>query len=124
MSFKLVLRSVGETQSIYINGHPLAKSLKRDALGYEYLLSADLLLPGKNVVTIYAERFSDEGKKTQAFRWEDGGPAVVRVTVPAAQWKRSLFNGLAQVVVESTGEKGQIRLNATADRLAGSTSSV
>jgi beta-galactosidase len=118
-TFKLELRSVGETQSIYLNGHLLGKSLKRDAVGYEYPLTGDLLVPGKNSVAIYAERFSGEGKKSQAFHWDDGGPAVVKVTVPAAQWRRSLFNGLAQVIVQSTGEKGEIKLTGTAEGLAG-----
>jgi beta-galactosidase len=118
-SLTLVLRSVGETQSIYINGHRLAQSLKRNPVGYEYPLTSAMLVPGKNVVAIYAERSTAEGKKTKAFRWEDGGPALVKVTVPAGQWRRSLFNGVAQVIVQSTGEKGEITVNATANHLSG-----
>lgn len=34
-----------------------------------------------------------------------------------SQWKRSTFNGLAQVIVQSTGEVGTIRLKATAESL-------
>jgi beta-galactosidase len=35
----------------------------------------------------------------------------------ALKWSRSLFNGLAQVIVQSTGEAGPIKLTATADGL-------
>jgi beta-galactosidase len=37
---------------------------------------------------------------------------------PPAQWKRSVFNGLAQVIVQSTREAGEIRLTATSPGLA------
>jgi beta-galactosidase len=38
--------------------------------------------------------------------------------VDAAQWSRSLFNGLAQIIVQSTRDAGEIKLSATADGLA------
>jgi beta-galactosidase len=40
---------------------------------------------------------------------------VGRATAP--QWSRSLFNGLAQVIVQSIGEAGEFKLNASADGL-------
>ena len=42
----------------------------------------------------------------------------------AAPWSRSLFNGLAQVIVQSTREAGEIKLTATADGLKLATASV
>lgn len=41
-----------------------------------------------------------------------------------APWPRSLFNGLAQVVVQSTKDAGEIKLTATADGLAPATTLV
>jgi beta-galactosidase len=38
-----------------------------------------------------------------------------------APWSRSLFNGLAQIIVQSTREAGEIKLTATADGLAPAT---
>jgi hypothetical protein len=35
----------------------------------------------------------------------------------AADWKRSAFNGLGQIIVQSTVEPGQIKLTATAEGL-------
>jgi beta-galactosidase len=40
------------------------------------------------------------------------------------QWSRSLFNGLAQVIVQSTRDAGEIKLTATADGLTLATATV
>ena len=44
--------------------------------------------------------------------------------VTAAPWSRSLFNGLAQVIVQSTRDAGEIKLTATADGLVPATTAV
>ena len=44
--------------------------------------------------------------------------------VTAAPWSRSLFNGLAQVIVQSTKDAGEIKLAATANGLAPATVNV
>ena len=46
---------------------------------------------------------------------------VLRVTAPAAPWRRRVFNGWAQVIVQSTGEAGEGALTATAAGLAPAT---
>jgi hypothetical protein len=43
---------------------------------------------------------------------------------PRAEWSRSLFNGLAQVIVQSTRDTGEIKLSASADGLAPATTVV
>ena len=61
----------------------------------------------------------------------DGGPGgmdpLVNVLVSEeemAPWSRSLFNGLAQVIVRSDSEAGEFKLTATAEGLAPATSVV
>jgi beta-galactosidase len=39
-------------------------------------------------------------------------------------WSRSAFNGLAQVIVQSTRDAGEIKLTATADGLQPATATV
>ena len=39
-------------------------------------------------------------------------------------WKRSVFNGLAQVILQSTSEPGELKLTAHADSVAPATLSV
>jgi beta-galactosidase len=47
---------------------------------------------------------------------------IGHTTVPP--WSRSLFNGLAQIIVQSTRNAGEIKLTATADGLAPATAVV
>lgn len=67
---------------------------------------------GKNVIAIVSE---------EAIRQTEhvGGeiPAVVKVRTPSEPWRRKLFNGLAQVIVRSTGESGELTLVAAAPEL-------
>jgi beta-galactosidase len=42
----------------------------------------------------------------------------------AAPWSRSLFNGLAQIIVQATKDAGEIKLTATADGLSSATATV
>lgn len=118
---KLVLRGVGATQSIYINGHLLGNDLPFDATGYEYGLDPGLLLPGRNVVTIVATRLSLQQKGEQLFKWDVAGPGAVQVIIPPPAWQRSVFNGLAQIIVQSTFESGSIELTGTSPALASAT---
>lgn len=116
-SVKLFLRGVGATQSIYINGHLLGDKLPFEATGYEYDLNSNLLLPGRNVVAIVATRLTPEQKRQQLFQWDVAGPGAVQVIQPAPEWKRSVFNGLAQVIVQSTTEAGSIELTGASSGL-------
>jgi beta-galactosidase len=42
---------------------------------------------------------------------------LIQLLTPAEPWKRKLFNGLAQVLVQTTREAGTITLTATSPRL-------
>jgi beta-galactosidase len=44
---------------------------------------------------------------------------IGKASIP--QWSRSLFNGLAQIIVQSTRDAGEFKLTATADGLAPAT---
>jgi beta-galactosidase len=44
--------------------------------------------------------------------------ARIRVAVPPGAWKRSAFNGLAQVIVQSTKQPGDITLTGSSPGLA------
>lgn len=44
-------------------------------------------------------------------------PGVIQIITPAPQWKRKLFNGLAQVIIQATAEDGEIIITATSDNL-------
>jgi beta-galactosidase len=71
-----------------------------------------LLHPGENTLAV---RLSNWGTTAGI-----GKGVTLRLTgAPApVQWSRSLFNGLAQVIVQSTGVPGEIHLKASAPGLA------
>jgi beta-galactosidase len=45
--------------------------------------------------------------------------ACLQIKKPASQWKRKLFNGLGQIIIQSTGEPGEIILKAFSNDLRG-----
>ena len=44
-------------------------------------------------------------------------PGIVQTTRPADQWRRTVFNGLAQVIVQATKTSGVIVVQATGEGL-------
>jgi len=73
---------------------------------------------GDNVIAVGVRNESGTGGLNPDVNVEITGDPV------AAPWSRSLFNGLAQVIVQSTKTAGQINLTATADGLTPATATV
>jgi beta-galactosidase len=101
----LDLRSLGRKQSVYLNGQPIAENVSAENASREIALVSDTLRLGKNVIAIVAA-------PPEGGRGNFGGPGQVRVTTPPGDWQRRLFSGLAQVIVQSTGQPGEITLTA------------
>jgi beta-galactosidase len=107
----LLLSSFGPEQSVYVNGQSIASRLPRTASGRELNLSRELLRPGGNVVAVVAT-VEEGGPQRGGRNRPEAGHEIVRIVTPAGEWKRSLFNGLAQVIVQSTQQPGEIALTA------------
>ncbi|HOT13894.1 MAG TPA: beta-galactosidase GalA [Bacteroidales bacterium] len=105
----LFTKSIVENQSVYVNGRLIKANIKRDAEGQSFVLDHSILKPGKNVFAVTGQRFR---KKHQ---WDEPNtdPGLVQVIIPAEQWKRKVFNGYAQVIVQPTGKTGNIKLSAS-----------
>jgi len=79
------------------------------------------LEPGAATASTLAIVFPTPARGTRALfdaaqsgrRW-----VTLRSSTPAAPWQRSVFNGQAQVILQSTGEAGRASLRARADGLA------
>jgi len=101
---------------IYVNG------LKAGETHDSGMVSAvdvkHLLHPGDNPVAVLVENYSSSGGITNGvtLRMQD------QPVLP--EWKRSVFNGLAQIIVQSTREPGAIKLTAAAEGLTPATASV
>jgi len=114
---RLLLRQFGAQQSVSLNGKLLASFVERDAASLPELeLSAEQLRPGANLLEVTATAAPREQHARE--RAERVRPARLLITTPAPPYQRSLFNGLAQVVVQAGGEPGEIVLTATSPGLA------
>ncbi|TCC91785.1 glycoside hydrolase family 2 protein [Pedobacter frigiditerrae] len=110
-------KCVGPQQSIYMNGVKLAGNLAQNKKGYEYIIDEKLIKVGKNTVAVIATPFVKQNS-WDSFNTDLG---LFQIYTPAPQWKRNLFNGLAQVIVEATGEEGEIKLQTNSAGLKSST---
>ncbi|MFB9863193.1 beta-galactosidase GalA [Rufibacter immobilis] len=102
-------KSIGREQSIYINGKEIAQNLKEDPKGNVFKLNHALLKPGKNTLEIVATPIPKK------YDWDNVNtdPSTIQILTPAPAWKRKLFNGLAQIIIQTTKEAGEITLTAT-----------
>jgi beta-galactosidase len=80
------------------------------------VLDHSILKSGKNVYTAIGTPF------VKTHQWENLNidPGVVGVFIPAGTWKRKVFNGLAQIIVQSQQQPGEITLTATSPGLKSS----
>jgi len=113
----LFTKSICENQSIYVNGELIATDIRRNAPNQEFILDHRLLKSGKNVYAVVGVPF------VKTHRWEELNvdPGVVQVKIPAETWKRKVFNGLAQIIVEADREPGAISLTAKSPGLKSAT---
>lgn len=105
---------IGVQQSLFINGVLLADHLVKEK---DIIVNKKMLHTGKNSIAIMATPLL---KKNQ---WDtvNTNPGLIQLFTPATGWKRKLFNGLAQVIVQTENIKGEVKLTATAEGLPPST---
>ncbi|HMB94492.1 MAG TPA: DUF4982 domain-containing protein, partial [Tepidisphaeraceae bacterium] len=113
-SMSLLLRRFGSEQWVYLNGKQIAHMDAQAKLSVD--LKAGEFHAGRNVIAVVATPLPGRAGR------QEGSPDVslstsVRAVTPAGEWKRSLFNGLAQVIVQSTQQSGEIKLTATSNGL-------
>jgi beta-galactosidase len=104
----LFYKSLGTVQSLYINGRLLGEDLKRTKKGNAFPLDMSIVHSGKNSLVIIAKPI------IKANIWEsvNTDPGLIQLVYPAANYKRKLFNGYAQVIVQTTNEPGDIVIKA------------
>ena len=117
---KLFLPSFGSKTTLWLNGRELARDLDTSAAGLALRLDPTQLVPGLNKVQLIVTPIIDKRNHLP----ELTRLGNVRVTTPAPAAQRRLFNGLAQVIVQSTREPGPIRLTAKSEGLTPAEGSV
>lgn len=113
-TLKLLLAAIGRNQTATLNGGLLYRDADRATARAEFPLDPDDLRPTGNILRLEALPFTDWGAREDIAR---NPPALFGVHTSAESYRRKVFNGLAQVLVQSTGESGKIRLKATAEGL-------
>ena len=109
-------KSIGKQQSLYINGKEIDSNLNEAFHGNEFLLKASELRTGRNVIAITATPLL----KNHSWDFINMDPGLIQIITPADAWKRKLFNGLAQVIVQATSEEGNIIITATSNNVKAS----
>ena len=113
----LFYQPIGREQSIYLNGHALAQHLSAGQVPPQgFGLDATWLRPGRNSLVVVATPLL----KRKPWDVLNTLPGTVQVRTPAPAWQRRTFNGLAQVLVQTTGQPGAIMLTATSPGLKAS----
>jgi beta-galactosidase len=113
---ELCFGSLNGNGKIYVNGQKAGET--HDSGVVSAVDVKHLLHPGDNPVAVLVENYSSSGGITNGvtLRMQD------KPVLP--KWQRSVFNGLAQIIVQSTREPGAIKLTATAEGLSPATVSV
>ncbi|MDA3879523.1 MAG: DUF4982 domain-containing protein [Prolixibacteraceae bacterium] len=110
----LFYKCIGDLQTLYVNGEPISEKInKAEGEQYTFGIDASKLHPGENYIAIVATPYSVKNS------WDEPNtnPGVIQIKKPAANYKRSLFNGYAQVIVQTTKEAGEIVLTAKSEGL-------
>lgn len=116
----LFLPSLGSKTTVWLNGREMVRNLDTEAAGPSLKLDATMLVSGENHLRLIVAPF-DDGRRRLPQLERLGS---LRVTTQAPQVQRSLFNGLAQVIVQAPNSPGEIRLTAEAERLKPAISAV
>ncbi len=112
----LLLNPLGPKQSVFLNGKAVYVDADPARARIEVPLMKQNLLANGNMLRIETPSHFAEWHKREALRQVH--PAVLRFAKPPERWHRTTFNGLAQVILQSNGEPGPIRITATAPGLA------
>jgi beta-galactosidase len=107
---------IDEDGWVYVNGKQIG-----EAHDWQVPAVFDLkpfLHPGENTIAVAVANWSGPGGLNKGVTLEFQEKSV------APAWQRSVFNGLAQIIVQSTKEPGAIKLTASAEGLSPATVSV
>jgi beta-galactosidase len=113
---ELCFGSINGTGKVYVNGQKAGESHDEGMVAAFDVKR--LLHPGDNTVAVVVANYGESGGINKGVTLRMQGKPIL------PEWKRSVFNGLAQVIVQSTRDPGEIKLTARAKGLLPATTSV
>ena len=109
-------RHVTTTAGYFVNNQRVGES--HDWQAQPLFDIKKFLHAGDNVIAVGVKNDGGEGGLNPDVNVEIIGKPT------ASPWSRSLFNGLAQIIVQSTKDAGEIKLTASADGLQSATATI
>ncbi|MBE8724227.1 beta-galactosidase GalA [Flavobacterium hungaricum] len=100
-------KKIGVTTEVYINGNKVNPS-SEDA--QKYILEAKILKQGDNSIYIIATPL----QKVKDWDVMNTDPGIIQVITPAESWKRKLFNGYAQIIIQKDDNAKEVVVTASA----------
>lgn len=113
LPLKFFYKSIGKKQSIYVNGNLVAGNLDEHPDGDVISIDDKFIKSGLNTLAIVTIPL----RKRNPWDNLNTDPGIIQFSQPSEVWKRKLFSGLAQVIVQSEGTAGTITLTATSPGL-------
>ncbi|WP_338838974.1 beta-galactosidase GalA [Flavobacterium ginsenosidimutans] len=103
-------KKIGVETVVFVNGNKVEPS-KEDF--QKYVLNSAILKQGKNTIHIAATPL----QKIKDWDVMNTDPGIIQVITPAESWKRKLFNGYAQIIIQKDENAKEVVLSASAKGL-------
>ena len=103
-------KKIGVETVVFINGKKVEPSSEDPQ---KYILNTAILKEGKNTIHIAVTPL----QKVKDWDVMNTDPGIIQVITPAASWKRKLFNGYAQIIIQKDENAKEVILSASAKDL-------
>jgi beta-galactosidase len=103
-------KKIGVEAVVFINGNKINPSSEDSQ---KYVLDSSILKEGKNTIHIAATPL----QKIKDWDVLNINPGIIQVITPAESWKRKLFNGYAQIIIQKEESANEVVLSAFAKGL-------
>jgi beta-galactosidase len=103
-------KKIGKETAVFVNGNKVEPS-KDDT--QKYILNNAILKEGNNTIYIATTPL----EKIKDWDVMNTDPGIIQVVTPAESWKRKLFNGYAQIIIQKNEGEKEVILSATSNGL-------
>jgi beta-galactosidase len=114
-AIQLRIGSIDDDGWVYVNGQFVGESHGNASCDFD---AKQFLRAGENTIAVAVINRSGPGGLNSGVTLE-----IVK-KAEASQWQRSVFNGFAQILVQSSQEPGEIKLTASGEGLSSTTESI
>ena len=103
-------KKIGIETVVFINGKKVNASTEDSQ---KYILDSAILKEGKNTIYIAVTPL----QKIKDWDVMNTDPGIIQVVTPTEPWKRKLFNGYAQIIIQKDENAKEVILSASAKEL-------